>query len=88
MIKTEKGLVKISGSESELLADLSCIINALLNCDGITKEKIKNSVKVAFMTPEERCAEIVKVFANMIGFEEEDKKVMESLFKDIFGKEM
>lgn len=52
MIKTEKGLVKISGGESELLTDLSCIIDALLDCESITKEKIKNSVKVAFMTPE------------------------------------
>lgn len=91
MIRIDNTKIEISGTATELLTDLTVVVCCLVDeCKDINREDIERSVKLAFMTPGERVCEVVKTLGSLADFEEEDKMddFMESLFKDIFGKEM
>lgn len=53
MIRTERGTVTFNGSKSEVLADLSCIVESLHISGKATKEEIMKTVELGFKSQDE-----------------------------------
>ena len=81
MIKTKLGDVTITGPRIEILADVSCIVKALVTESDITKNEINYAVERAFWTDEEiaqKKAEVNELLKDSL--EEAFKEMMAEMF--------
>lgn len=67
MILSDKGEIKISGKQTEVMADLTVIIHSLYEDRLLTKEDIEKAFKFGFMSEDEIDKEIIKVRDELLG---------------------
>lgn len=84
MIMSKDGMVSCTGSEPQLLAELTSIIKTMKNRIGMEKHFFDECVRIAFMSDEELDDELAK---------EEEKMKLTTLdaikqLTDIFGEEL
>lgn len=74
MIKSEKGKVTIKGSKAEIVAELTCLMNGLIEGGIMTDDEIVHALAVATMSESERKDAIKKAMSNIFAeFFKEDK---------------
>jgi hypothetical protein len=86
MISCEKGNVKISGTEHDILCDLSSIIDVMRKCQ-VREQDIKRAVEIAFCSEEELKNELVKAMKHLAEIEDlpffkDIKKALNELMKE------
>ena len=94
MITVNKGIVKVEGIEPMLLAELSGIVESLVNI-GISKDQIEYAVKLGLMKSEELKEELDKavdklsenimletVALHLSNLPEEERKKLEEMLHD------
>lgn len=67
MILSDKGEIKISGKQTEVMADLAVIIHSLYEDRLLTKEDIEKVFKFGFMSEDEIDKEIIKIRDELLG---------------------
>ena len=86
-IDMEKSKMAVFGTQSEIMAELSFLINQLMTNEKgpqLDKEDIETVVKCAMMTEEERRAELERAEAEINAF----KKYQEELAREAFLRDL
>ena len=74
MIKSEKGEVTIKGTKLDIMAELTCIMQRLIETGIMTDDEIVHALTVATMSESERKDAIKKAMSNIFAeFFKEDK---------------